>query len=214
MESSKRMLWVLVGAGVIAALAALFGPAAPRFGVDIGATGFSVFVGVLAALIWLFATRGNAIFPEDMSIAERRAWVGLFFIGALLLSFSRHLWALWAQEAVPVSHVRFLDDKFVHRMAVLIIAWSVMAHLIRRAAGGIEADERDLRLRHRADRVGDWAFTLIVVGCIIVLASVPAPHLEWWLAPIVLANVLFGLLVVKAFVENVALAYNYRFGRG
>jgi hypothetical protein len=86
--------------------------------------------------------------------------------------------------------------------------------LISRAAGGIEADERDLRVRHRADRVGDWAFTLIVIAGIAVLASIPASSLEWWLAPIVLANVLVGLLIVKSFVEHVALAYTYRAGGG
>jgi hypothetical protein len=182
--------------------------------VDIGATGVSLFVGALGVMIWLFATRGDTVFPEDMSIAERRAWVGLFFIGAVLLSFSRHLWALWAHDIVPEGPAEFLRHEFVHRLVVLIVVWSVISHLISRAAGGVEADERDLRVRHRADRVGDWAFTLIVIAGIAVLASVPASSLEWWLAPIVLANVLVGLLIVKSFVEHVALAYTYRAGGG
>jgi hypothetical protein len=97
---------------------------------------------------------------------------------------------------------------------VLIVAWSVISHLIGRRSGGVETDERDLRARHRANRVGDWAFTLIVIGCITVLASVSASSLEWLLAPIVLANVLIGLLIVKSFVEHVALAYTYRAGGG
>ena len=74
----------------------------------------------------------------------------------------------------------------------------------------MEADERDLRLRHRADRAGDWALTLIVINGIIVLASVPRELLSWWLAPIVLANVLIGLLIAKSLVEHVVLTLSYR----
>jgi hypothetical protein len=207
-------LWIVVGVSAIAALAALFGPAEPWAGVDVGATGVSLFVGALGAMIWLFATRGDTVFPDDMSVAERRAWIGLFFVGAVLLSFSRHLWTLWAHEIVPAGPAEFLGYKFVHRLIVLIVVWAVISHLIGRAAGGIETDERDLRVRHRADRVGDWAFTLIVIACVTVLASVPASFLGWWLAPIVLANVLVGLLIVKSFVEHVALAYTYRAGGG
>jgi multisubunit Na+/H+ antiporter MnhG subunit len=214
MDSTKSILWIVVAVGGIAAVAALFGPAEGWGGVDIGATGASLFVGVLGVLIWLFATRGAALFPDDMSIAERRAWSGLFFVGVVLLSFSRHLWTLWSHEIVPTEPAEFLSYKFVRQLLVLIIVWSVISHLIGRAAGGIETDERDLRLRHRADRVGDWTFTLIVIACISVLASAPASSLDWWLAPIVLANVLIGLLVVKSFVEHVALAYTYRVGGG
>ncbi len=93
---------------------------------------------------------------------------------------------------------------------LLAIAWGVLAHLIGRRDGGIETDERDLQLRHRADRAGDWAFTLIVIGGIVVLASVPRELLGWWLAPIVLANVLIGLLITKSLVEHVVLAFSYR----
>jgi hypothetical protein len=214
MSSTQSALWIVVAVGAMAALAALFGPAEPWGGVDVGATGASVFVGVLGVMVWLFASRGQTVFPDDMSIAERRAWIGLFFVGAVLLSFSRHLWTLWTQDIVPTGPTEFLRYEFMHRLVLLIVAWSVISHLIGRTAGGIESDERDLRVRHRADRVADWAFTLIVIGCITVLASFPASSLQWWLAPIVLANVLIGLLIVKSFVEHVALAYTYRVGGG
>ncbi|MBC8025651.1 MAG: hypothetical protein H7Y89_06650 [Steroidobacteraceae bacterium] len=213
MHSSRRLAWILLSVGVIASVVALFGPAERWGGVDIGATGAAVFVGALLSGIGLFSTQAEAVFPEDMSVAERRAWVGLVFIGIILLSFVRHLSVLWADGIVPVSPDRFLDRNFVQRLFVMIVIWSVISHLIGRSAGGIEKDERDLRLRHGADRVGDWAFTLIVIGCIGVLASVPAIFLEWWLEPIVLANVLIGLLIVKSFVEHVALTIVYRVGR-
>ncbi len=213
MHSSRRLAWVLLSVGVIAAFAALFGPAERWGGFDIGAMGASLFVGAMLCGVWLFAARGETVFRDDMSIAERRAWVGFVFIGIILLSFSRHLWMLWANEIVPVTHDQFFGRRFIQRLALLVIVWSVIAHLIGRSAGSIQADERDLRLRHRADRVGDWAFTLIVIGCIAMLAYVPPTFLEWWLEPIVLANVLIGLLIVKSFVEHVALTASYRVGR-
>ena len=69
-----------------------------------------------------------------------------------------------------------------------------------------------LRLRHRADRAGDWAFTLIVITGICVLALIQAPLHAWWLSPMVLANLLIGLLIAKSLVEHVALAFAYRAG--
>jgi hypothetical protein len=213
MRSSRRLAWVLLSFAAVTAIASLFGPAERWAGIDIGATGASLFAGSLLCSVWLFAVRGETVFRDDMSIAERRAWVGFVFIGILLLGFSRHLWVLWANEIVPVTHDQFVGRHFIPRLVVLIIVWSVVSHLIGRSAGGIAADERDLRLRHRADRVGDWAFTLIVIACIAVLASVPASILRWWLEPIVLANVLIGLLIVKSFVEHVALTASYRIGR-
>lgn len=213
MNSSRRLAWALLSFGIVAAIAALFSPAERWGGIDIGAMGASLFVGAMLCGIWLFVARGETVFPDDMSIAERRAWVGFVFIGIILLSFSRHLWMLWANEIVPATHDQFAGPRFIQRLVLLVIVWSVISHLIGRSAGGIEADERDLRLRHRADRVGDGAFTLIVIGCIAALAFLPATQLDWWLEPIVLANVLIGLLIVKSFVEHVALTTSYRIGR-
>lgn len=214
MGLSKRFVWGLLALGVVTAIAATFGPTTRWLGVDIGATGAALFMIAMGAAIWMFAVRGDTIFPDDMSVAERRAWVGLIFIGIILLSFARHLSVMSANAIVPDFSDRFFGRHFVQRLLAMIVIWSVIAHLIGRTAGGVEKDERDLRLRHRADRVGDWAFTLIVIAGISVLASVPAAYLEWWLEPMVLANVLIGLLIVKSFVEHIALAYTYRVGGG
>jgi len=212
MSLSKTYTWGLLALGVVTAIAATFGPATRWLGVDIGATGAALFMIVMGAAIWMFAVQGETIFPDDMSVAERRAWVGLVFIGIILLSFARHLSVMAADEIVPVFPDRFFGRHFVQRLFPMIVVWSVISHLIGRSAGGIEKDERDLRVRHRADRVGDWAFTLVVIAGIVVLAAVPAAQLAWWLEPVVLANVLIGLLIVKSFVEHVALAYTYRAG--
>ena len=54
---------------------------------------------------------------------------------------------------------------------VMVIAWGVAAHVLGRGAGPVEHDERDLRLRFQADRAGDWALSLTVVACVVLLAS-------------------------------------------
>jgi hypothetical protein len=204
---------MLLITGLLAAFAALFAPAAPWGGVDLGAVGAALFSLVLLAAVWLFAARGDAVFPEHMSVAERRAWIGLIFTLLVLLSFCRHLWALWKEGAIPDTPRDLLAHGFINRLVLLIIVWAVLSHLIGRAAGGVEADERDLRLRFRADRAGDWALTLIVIAAIVVLGWSPAAWLEWWLAPVVLANLLIGLLIARSLVEHAALTLAYRSGR-
>ena len=168
---------------------------------------------VLGFSIWLFAARGEQVFPEVMSVAERRAWVGLVFTTIVLLSFARHFWAMSTHGQAPQTPDALFARHFVERLMPLIIAWAVISHLIGSRAGGVEIDERDLRLRHRADRVSDWAFTLIVIACIVVLALLPAELLAWWLAPIVLANLLIGLLIARSLVGHVALTLAYRLGQ-
>jgi hypothetical protein len=210
MRSARRLAWVTVAVGSVAAAAALFAPDGRWYGVDLGAAGAGAFALCVLLSIWLFAARSDQIFPDDMSIVERRAWVGLVFLGMFLASLAREMVMLSGASDVP-EHIRDLfTHRFIERYIVLAIAWGVVAHLIGRRDGGIEADERDLRLRHRADRAGDWAFTLLVLGGIVVLASVPGELLSWWLAPIVLANVLIGLLIAKSLVEHVVLAISYR----
>jgi hypothetical protein len=210
MSSPAGRAWILLGVGLIAAIAALFGPAQPWGGVDIGATGAAVFVLTMVAAIWLFASAGERVFPEHMSISERRAWVGLVFIAIVLAGFTRQMWVLSGQAEIPERIGELFHRRFIERYPLIVIVWGVIAHLIGRREEGVDADERDLRLRHRANRAGDWALTLIVIGSIIVLALVPQALLSWWLAPIVLANVLFGILIAKALVEHLVLAYAYR----
>jgi len=214
MWSARRLSLALLVCGLVAAVAALFGPAETWDGLDLGSLGAGVFVLTLGGLVWLFATRGDSIFPEQASIMERRAWVGLAFLGVMLVTFFRELLVLAGQGIVPGAIDDLLAHRFIQRFVVLGIAWALISHFVRGQDGGVETDERDLRMRHRADRAGDWALTLIVIGGIVALASVPADHLTWWLAPIVLANVLIGLLIAKSLVEHVVLAYSYRRSTG
>lgn len=213
METARTLAWVLLAVAALSAFAALFGPSERWHGMDLGSIGAAVFMLSMLAGIWLFASRGDEIFPEHTSVAERRAWVGLVFIAIILVSFVRQLWALSGEAVVPQYIHGLFAHQFVQRLFTLIVGWAVISHLIGRSSRGIEADERDLRLRHRAVRASDWAFKLIVIAGICVLASIPATRLTWWLAPIVLANLLIGLLIARSLVEHVALVVCYRTSR-
>jgi hypothetical protein len=213
MPSSRRHALSLLLTGTLAAIAALFAPDGRWLGVDPGAVGSALFVLSAGAAIALFVLRGDEIFPEDMSIAERRAWIGVIFLAMLLAGLARQLWALSLNAAAPDRIEQLFSHHFVQRWTVLTIIWAVLSHLIGRSAGGVEMDERDLRLRHRADRGGDLTLVLIVVLAVCLLAALPRALLEWWLEPIVLANVLIGLLIAKVFIEHLVLTYSYRAGR-
>jgi hypothetical protein len=217
MRSAQRQALILLCIGVLAAAATLLGPQGLWGPVDVGAVGAAAFLLVLLSAVWLVASRGDQVFPDDMSLAERRAWVGLVFIAIILLSFARQLWARSLHGIVPERIDQLFAHHFMHRLITLIVAWLLISRLLARHAGGLECDERDLGLRHRAPHsvkaACDWSLTLIVIACIFVLVSIPSPLLAWWLAPIVLANLLIGLLIAKSLVEHLVLTYAYRAGR-
>ncbi len=208
--SATRLTWILVAAGLLAGGLALFGPGERWGGVDLGATGANAFVLCLVAAIWLFTTKSQDVFPEHMSLTERRAWVGLVFLVVILATFTSEMLALSGHAVIPESIHDLFAQRFIQRYVLLVIAWAVISHLIGRRAGGIEEDERDLQVRHRAGRAADLALSLIVIAAIVVLASVPRQQMSWWLAPILLANLLIGLLTAKSLAEHVALAIAYR----
>jgi hypothetical protein len=205
MWTARRQAAVLLAIGVGAGLATLFGPDERTGGVDLGATGASLFMFSLVAAIVLFALRSHEVFPEDASVAEQRAWIGALFIGFVLLDYLTFMAALWQLPEPPATPMVALASRFLRRLFVLVIVWSVIC----RRAGNVQTDERDLRLQHVAARAGDLTLSLIIVTCVCVLAFTPAPLLAWWLSPIVLANVLIGLLIARSLVEHIVLTFAY-----
>ena len=140
----------MVVVGGLAARAALFGPAEPWWWSGYRRDGRLAVR--LCAWASCLAVRDawRRCFPRTWSIAERRAWVGRFFIGAVLLSFPPPLGAVGAQQTSPKVPTDFLRREFVQRLIVLIVVWSVISHLIGRAGlVASRADERDFRVRRR-----------------------------------------------------------------
>jgi len=209
MWSAARLWQVLVVMAAMAALATLFGPADRWWGVDIGATGASLFFLSVAGLITLLALRANEVFPEDWSLTERRSWVGLLVTALILVTFAKFIWVLAQVDPVP-TRIGDLPGRQLYNLVVtMVIAWAICAHLLARGAGPVVEDERDLRLRIAADGAGDLALSLAIVGCVVLLATLPPTHLAWWLNPLVLGNVLIALLIARSLIENLAMVTLY-----
>jgi hypothetical protein len=209
MASVSRLGWVLLVVAVIGATASLFGPHGPLWGVDVGATGTVLFVAALWSGAWLLARNPDRIFSSAWPIAERRAWVGLMFAVLIFLTYLRFMWALSLHDA-PESLSEMPSRHFIRNLIVLLIAWAVVAKTSGGdASNGVDFDERDDRIQRAADRAGDTAFTVISIGCIVLLVAMPAQRLEWWLAPLIAAQVLIGMLIVRTLSEYAYLVVSY-----
>ena len=211
---SPRRIWaVLFTLAVCAFIADLFGPAERWLGVDIGATGAAVFHVSLIAAAVLAGLKPRELLPDAWSLAEGRAWLGLGFMTLILAAFAKLMWMLSLLDVVPVRPHEVPARNFLWDLVMLYILWIVITSLLGRGAGPVERDERDLRMRNRADRAGDWALSLTILQCVLLLAFLPTGSLEWWLEPMILAHALIGFLIVKSLVEHVALVAGYALAR-
>ena len=210
----SRLAWGVLALALTGALASLFGLDQSLWGLNLGSLGATVFGLTLWFGAWLFARYPDRIFASEWSIAERRAWTALVFVLLILLSYLRFMWALAAMPEVPATFRDLPAEQFIANLVVLFIAWAVVSSSLRgKQPDVIEADERDLRLRGAADHVGDWALTILVGWCAGLLAFQPAERLTWWLAPLIAANVLIGILIAKTLVEHVYLVGRYAWER-
>lgn len=214
MAAVSRLAWGVLALALTGALASLFGPDARLWGVHLSSAGATVFGFTLWIGAWLFAQFPDRIFSPGWSIAERRAWAALVFILLIFLAYLRFMWHLGSMSTPPASLGELRGDHFIWNLGVLLIAWGVVSATIRgREPEVIVADERDQRLRRAADRAGDWALTIIVIWCVGLLIGQPAERLAWWLAPLIAANVLIGILIGKSLVEHVYLVLRYAWDR-
>lgn len=210
----SRLAWTVLVLTLTGALGSLFGPQEPLWGVDIGSLGASLFGITLWIGVGLFAAYPDRIFSPGWSIAERRAWAGLVFVLLIFLGYVRFMWALWRLPEIPDTLRELPAENFVWNLTVQLIAWAVVsANLRGRERGVIEADERDQRLRGAADRVGDWMLTILIAWCVGLLIGQPGVRLSWWLAPMIAANVLVGILIAKTLVEHAYLVGRYAWDR-
>lgn len=209
MWTVRRQWQALIAVALVACMANLFGPAERWLGVDIGATGASVFYLGLVGLLVMLALKASEIFPETWSLAERRAWVGMAFTALIVVATGKFLWFFSHLEIVPTRLYEVPALNLVSFIIVMGIAWGIAAGVSGRGAGPVEHDERDLRLRFQADRAGDLALSLAVVASVVLLATAAASSLAWWLQPLVLANVLLAVLIAKLFIEHAALVVLY-----
>lgn len=214
MASVSRLAWALLALALLGAIASLFGPSGLGWGLDIGSSGTALFGFALWAGAWLLARHPDRVFSSEWPIAERRAWAGLLFVLLIFLNFTRFMWALLQREApqtigdMPMQH-------FIFNIFVLLISWAVVSKTIGTdPANAVDFDERDRRIQRAAERASDLAFTLAVIGCIVLLVALPAQRLAFWLAPLIAAHILVGMLIVKALSEYLYLVVSYVRERG
>jgi hypothetical protein len=142
------------------------------------------------------------------------AWAGLLFLTLILLNFVRFMVATSNLDSPPVSIGELPSRHFMWNLFVLLIAWAVVADALRGPKTDlVEVDERDLRMQRFANRAEDWALTLTAIATVLLLAFLPAERLAWWLMPLIVANVLVGLLIYRAFVEHAFLVARYALER-
>jgi hypothetical protein len=209
-----RLATLILILALAGALASFLGPHERWWGLDVGRLGATVFGLTLWAGAALFAAYPERIFPIEWSIAERRAWAGLFFVLMIFVAYVRFMGMLGAMPATPTELGELPSGRFIWNLTVLLIAWAVVSATIRgRDPDVIESDERDQRLRRGADRAGDWMLTTLVAWCVGLLIAQPAERLAWWLAPQIAANVLIGILIVKTLVEHAYLVGRYAWDR-
>jgi len=210
----SRLAWLVLALTLTGALGALFGPQERWWGLDIGSLGATVFGFTLWIGAGLFAAYPERIFSPGWSIAERRAWAGLFFVVLIFLAYLRFMWTLGGRPEIPESLDELGAEHFLWNLGIMLIAWAVVSATIRgREPEVIAADERDLRMRRAADHVGDWALTIMIAWCVGLLVGQPAGRLAWWLAPLIAANVLVGILIAKTLVEHAYLVARYAWDR-
>jgi hypothetical protein len=210
----SRLAWGVLALALTGALASLFAPDQNVWGLNLGSLGATVFGFTLWVGAWLFARYPERIFAAAWSIAERRAWTAVVFVLLIFIAYLRFMWSVAGMPEVPATFGDLPSQHFIANLVVLFIAWAVVSSAIRgNEPDVIEADERDRRLRSSADHIGDWALTILICWCAGLLAFQPAERLTWWLAPLIAANVLIGILIVKTLIEHAYLVGRYAWDR-
>lgn len=210
----SRLAWVLLVLAITGALASALGSGWDLWGLNAGSLGGTVFGFTLWIGALLFARYPDRIFSADWSIAERRAWIAVVFVFLILVSYLRFMATLAALPEAPDELGELPADYFVWNLGVLFVAWGVVSATVRgKGSEVVEEDERDLRLRRAADRVGDWTLTILICWCVGLLVGQPGERLTWWLAPLIAANVLLGILITKSFIEHAYLVSRYAWDR-
>jgi len=177
--------------------------------VDLGSGITSVVYLGLVALAGLLAKRPDEFFSPEAPPAERQSWVSLVFVALILMSFVSFVSALPGLGTEADRMPNALSRPFGVHLGLLLVGWSVCAGIVRGAhRDAVELDERDLRIRHSAGRVGFGVMSCIMIGAIVLLIT-RGDDMQAWLRPLVVANLLLGLLIVKTLMENLYAVTRY-----
>ena len=173
---------------------------------------------VLYAALWMLAIHvakhSEAAFPEHVSPAERQAWVAVVFVSLIACHYLNFLAALpgLGAEADRISNPA--SRSFGINLGMLIFGWVVASGALRaQKSEPVELDERDLRIQHVAGRFAHGLMAMMMLGLIALLALLPDQS-RTWMRPLVVGNVLLGLLLARTLAENIHVVVRYRRERG
>ncbi len=208
MFALQRRTQILVALAALGAVGMFFGPDG-WLGIDVGAVGAAV----LYAAIWLFVIHlsraPTGIFPEQASQAERQGWVSLAFVLLIACNFLNFIVALPALGEAADRLSNPASRQFGINLGMLIVAWSVVAKIVRaQDTDGIESDERDLRIQHGAQRMAGGLMSMLILGLVALLAIFPE-QAQPWMRPLIVGNVLLGLLIAHTLAESIHRVARY-----
>lgn len=137
---------------------------------------------------------------------EWQAWVGVAFVGAILVSmllgadtFAAHL---------PIGENPDADGAG-RRVGGLFVAWLVLAYVLReRWSGRVQADERDAHIELRASQWGRGVTTVVVLGVALMLGFSDTERLRELSYPL-LAHALMVALLCGVWLEQLVSAILY-----
>jgi uncharacterized membrane protein len=183
-------------------------------GIDFGPVGATVLYGGLWVIVFYLARYAGQVFPEEWSPAEKQAWVALVFVALVSFNMINLLAALPALGAAADQLRNSATRPLWTNLGILMAGWIVIAGIIRKQDdGGVERDERDLRIAHQAARIADGVMTFFIICLVVVLVALPEQS-RTWLRPLIVANALIALLIARTLVENVYTVLRYRRERG
>ena len=192
---------------VLAAMALWLLFAGPQIllGVDAGNAGMVLLVATAWATLLAIHRMPRGELDEVVSPGEWRAWIGFAFMLALIAYFLAKADLLLAAPLLDNPHA----DAVGRRLAMLVVAWIVLASVMRsRWKGEVQEDERDREIERNASGWARGALTLCVIGVAVMLGLSADEKLDW-ATPVAIANVLIFSLLWSGLVEYAVTALSY-----
>lgn len=209
MTRIQRRVQVLLALAALGA-AGMFLGGEGWLGIDFGPVGASVLYVALWVFVIHLARYAGQVFPEEWSPTEKQAWVALVFVALVSFNMINLLAALPDLGAAADQLRNSATRPLWTNLGILMVGWIVIAGILRKQdAGGVERDERDLRIAHKAARIADGVMTLFIICLVVALVALPEQS-RTWLRPLIAANVLIAMLIARTLVENIYTVLRYR----
>jgi hypothetical protein len=212
MTTTQRRTAALFALAALGATGMFLGPDG-WFGIDIGATGAALLYLAVVVFLAHLARHGEAAFPEDVSLAERQAWVSLVFVALIALHFVNYLTGLHhlGEMADRVSNPA--SRRFGISLGMLIFGWIAVAGVLRKQnREAVELDERDMRVHHAAARLASGLMAMMMIGLVVLIAWYPEQS-RAWMRPVIVGSALIGLLIARSLAEYGITVVKYRLQR-